>query len=81
MLFLVHFLVVAVCSMNSRTGTPSSACTGENAGGENLDNGSLCGNGYTGEASIAPANTGSAPGLQDFYERDAFICQTDGCLI
>lgn len=47
----------------------------EDGGGEN---GSLWGHGYTGEASTTPATTGPAPGLQDFYSRDAFVCQTDG---
>ena len=61
-----------------RCSRSSDGCTGENASGENLANGSLWGNGYTREASTAPAITKPAPGLQDFYKRDAFVCQADG---
>lgn len=49
----------------------SDGSTGENAGGESEENGYLPGHGYTGEAT-------TAPGLQDFYSRNAFVCQTDG---
>ena len=61
-----------------RCSRSSDGSTGENAGGENAENGTLSSHGYAGGVSTAPANTGPAPSLQDFYARDAFICQADG---
>ncbi|KAL9129221.1 MAG: hypothetical protein Q9175_007350 [Cornicularia normoerica] len=61
-----------------RSGRSSDGSTGENARGQSAENASLSGHGYAGEASTVPATTQPAPGLQDFYSRDAFVCQTDG---
>lgn len=52
--------------------------TGDNAEGQSAEKGSLSGHRYAREASTAPATTEPAPRLQDFYDRDSFICQTDG---
>lgn len=56
----------------------SDRSTAGNARRKSAENGSLSGHGYAGEVSTAPATTEPAPGLQDFYSRDAFVCQTDG---
>ena len=56
----------------------SDGSSRENAEEESVENGSLPGHGFAGEASTAPATTEPAPGLQGFYCRDAFVCQTDG---
>ena len=56
----------------------SDGSTREYAAGESAENGSPTGHGHSGEASTAPAITRPTPGLQDFYSRDVFVCQTDG---
>ncbi|KAF6239638.1 hypothetical protein HO173_002184 [Letharia columbiana] len=61
-----------------RSSQSSNGSTGENAGGESAENGRISGHNYGGGASTAPTTTEAAPGLQDFYSRDAFVCQTDG---
>ena len=61
-----------------RSNRSSDGSLGETAEGQSVENGSLHGHGYVGDASRAPATTEPAPGLQDFYSRDAFVCQTDG---
>ena len=51
---------------------------GENAGEESVESNNLPGYRHAGAASTEPATDKPAPGLQDFYDRDAFVCQTDG---
>lgn len=41
-------------------------------------NGRYAGNARTGAAPPAPMPTDPAPGLQDFYSKDVFVCQGDG---
>ena len=52
-------------------GRSFNGSTRGNAAGDSAENGSPTGHGYSVEAS-------TVPGLQDFYSRDVFVCQTDG---
>ena len=61
-----------------RCSRSSDGSTGENARGESAENGTLSRHGYAGELSTTHATTGPTPSLQDFYARDAFVCQADG---
>ena len=56
----------------------SGAGAGASASGKSAVNGRFTGHGYAAGAFPAPTTTGPAPGLQDFYSRDAFVCQSDG---
>ena len=61
-----------------RSSRSSDRSARESAGQEVVESGNISGHSYAGGASTAPATTEPAPGLQDFYSRDAFVCQTDG---
>ena len=59
-------------------GADAGVSAGASASGRSAVNGRFTGHGYPIGAFTAPTTTGPAPGLQDFYSRDAFVCQSDG---
>ena len=61
-----------------RSSRSSSAGAGARAGGQIAESGIFTGHGHADGTFTAPATTGPAPGLQEFYSRDTFVCQSNG---
>jgi len=56
----------------------STEKTAGSAGSGSAENGDIPGNNHSSGAFYAPGSAEAASGLQEFYKRDAFVCQGDG---
>lgn len=66
---------------NGRETRDSQSSPGKQRGSDGLNNGAdrrFAGGAYLEGAFDAPMTTEPVPGLQDFYNRDVFVCQGDG---
>lgn len=64
---------------HKKSGTPDS--TEETTGGADsvsVEDENLAANTHSSGAFYAPGSAEAAPGLQEYYKRDAFVCQGDG---